>query len=376
MRYLIACLGVFLTLVTHASAVIITTGDGSGNTTAPPDDPGFANVGIRGSGTAVYLGSGWVLTAAHVGAGSTWFNGVDYSAVPNSAVQLPNPPGQGFTANSDLMLYQISRSPDLPSIQIGSASPAAGWQVTMVGNGRDRVGQEAYWTSSWISSSTPSTYAGYIWTGFNDIRWGTNVISMTGIPEGVGTNSETAFQTTFTAGGSPYEAQGAVGDSGGAVFHEDASGHWTLAGIMFAVNNLVGQPMGTSVFGDVTYSADLSIYRSEIYHIMALPGDANFDGVVNGVDLNLVASEWGQQGTGANDPHGDVNHDGVVNGLDETLVLSHWSYPLGTPGVGVSATFVPEPASVILGLVGVAALLAAGFWQRRRGAASSATSRG
>jgi hypothetical protein len=52
MRYLTACLGIFLSLVTHVSAVIIASGDGSGNTTAPPDDPGFANVGIRGSGTA------------------------------------------------------------------------------------------------------------------------------------------------------------------------------------------------------------------------------------------------------------------------------------------------------------------------------------
>ena len=368
MQYLAACLGISLALVTHASAVIIATGDGSGNTTAPADDPGFANVGIRGGGTGVYLGDGWVLTAAHVGAGSIWLNGVDYSAVAGSAVQLPNPPGQAFTAYSDLVLYQIQGSPNLPSILIGSSRPADGWQVTMVGNGRDRDTQEAYWTSSWYASSTPSTYGGYVWDGINDIRWGTNVITGTGIPEGIGANSETAFQTTFAAGGTSYEAQGAPGDSGGAVFHEDSSGHWTLAGIMFAVNNLIGQPMGTSVFGDVTYSADLSIYRSEIYHTMALPGDANFDGVVNGLDLSLIASEWGQKGSGANDPPGDVNHDGIVNGLDEALVLSHWSAQ--TQGLGGSrATAAPEPASAVLALAGLAALLGARRCMRQRAAA-------
>ena len=116
MRSITACLGISLALATHASAVIIVSGDGSGNTTAPADDPGFANVGIRGSGSAVYLGDGWALTAAHVGAGWTWFNGIDYNAVPNSAVQLANPPGQGFTPGTDLLMYQIQGQPNLPAI--------------------------------------------------------------------------------------------------------------------------------------------------------------------------------------------------------------------------------------------------------------------
>lgn len=366
MRYLTACFGISLALVSHASAVIIATGNGSGNTSAPADDPGFANVGIRGSGTAVYLGDGWALTAAHVGAGSTWFNGTLYSEVPNSAVQLANPPGQAFTPDTDLLMYQVQGSPNLPSISIGSTPPAAGWQVTMIGNGRDRNGSQASWTSSWLSSSVSSTYAGYIWSGMNDIRWGTNVITSTGIPQGIGANSETAFQTTFTAGGTPYEAQGSSGDSGGAVFHEDASGHWTLTGIMFAINNLLGQPMGTSVFGDVTYSADLSVYRSEIYKTMALPGDANFDGIVNGLDLSLVASEWGRKGSGASDPPGDLNHDGIVNGLDESLVLTNWTGQTGILGLGRgAATAVPEPATVVLALAGLAALLGARRCWRR-----------
>jgi hypothetical protein len=303
----------------------------------------------------------WVLTAAHVGAGWTWFNGIDYNAVPNSAVQLANPPGQGFTPGTDLLMYQIQGQPNLPAISIGSDAPAVGWQVTMVGNGRDRNPCEAYWTSSWLPASSPSPYAGYIWADTNNVRWGTNVISSVGIPEGVGVNSETAFATQFT-GHAPYDAQGAPGDSGGAVFHQDASGHWTLAGIMFAVNDLLGQPMGTSVFGDTTYSADLSIYRSEIYHTMALPGDVNFDGVVNGLDLSLVASEWGAKGSGASDPPGDANHDGVVNGLDIALLMGNWSNMQSSGG---SLAAVPEPSALILAMLCTVALLI----YRRRAAA-------
>ncbi len=51
----------------------------------------------------------------------------------------------------------------------------------------------------------------------------------------------------------------------------------------------------------------------------ALPGDANGDGVVNGLDIALVASNWLTPG-----PQGDVNFDGVVNGLDISLIASHW----------------------------------------------------
>ena len=57
--------------------MIIASGDGTGNTTAPADDPGFAHVGNRGGLTGVYLGRRWVLTANHVGEGDIELLGVD-----------------------------------------------------------------------------------------------------------------------------------------------------------------------------------------------------------------------------------------------------------------------------------------------------------
>ena len=53
-----------------------------------------------------------------------------------------------------------------------------------------------------------------------------------------------------------------------------------------------------------------------------LPGDANADGVVNGLDVALVSGNWLQ--TGPQPLAGDVNADGVVNGLDIALVSSNW----------------------------------------------------
>ncbi len=47
--------------------------------------------------------------------------------------------------------------------------------------------------------------------------------------------------------------------------------------------------------------------------------DLNHDGVVDGLDMTVILSNW--LGTGA----GDINGDGVVDGLDLTVVLSGWT---------------------------------------------------
>ena len=55
--------------------------------------------------------------------------------------------------------------------------------------------------------------------------------------------------------------------------------------------------------------------------VQAVPGDANNDGIVNGLDINLVASHWLQAG---GSPLGDANADNVVNGLDINLMATNW----------------------------------------------------
>ena len=71
----------------------------------------------------------------------------------------------------------------------------------------------------------------------------------------------------------------------------------------------------------------------ELRHLLSgtgLPGDANNDGIVNGLDIAIVASNWMHAGAGP--LMGDVNADGIVNGLDIADIASHWLQKARAPG--------------------------------------------
>lgn len=64
--------------------------------------------------------------------------------------------------------------------------------------------------------------------------------------------------------------------------------------------------------------------------------DVNTDGVINILDLTLVASHFGETPTADQSPNPDVNGDGTVNILDLTLVASHFGKTVPPPVVFVS----------------------------------------
>jgi len=235
-------------------AVIIATGDGTGNTTAPADDPGWGNVGTEASGLAViYLGNGWVLTANHVGAGDVVLAGQTYSEISGSEHQLVN----SDSTPADLLMFQINGRPSLPFLPIASAPPTTTDIATEIGDGVNRGA-----ATSWMGIN------GFLWGSGNTMRWGTAPVSQVGVSvplNGVVTES---FATQFTdVGGTAFPAQAALGDSGGAAFVK-VNGTWMLSGVLFAIDEFSGQPAGTALFGNHTYAADLSAYRSQIVHLV------------------------------------------------------------------------------------------------------------
>jgi hypothetical protein len=266
----------------HAPAVIIDTLSGTGNTTAPSDDPGWANVGRLGDGTGVYLGNNWVLTASHIGGGSIVLNGGTYAMLAGSGTRLTNGGQPGKSTLTDLYLFRLATTPvGLVGVPIAAAATGSGAAVTMIGAGRDR-GAFTQWSVNtstgtnpwvWTEVSADGNAAGYKTLETRTMRWGTNNVSGTGIWINAGFGDARALQTTFD--GFPIysnEAQAAYGDSGGAVFHKNGS-TWELSGLMLAVGGYSGQPdpATNAVFGNATYAADLSFYRPQIMAIVPEP---------------------------------------------------------------------------------------------------------
>lgn len=271
----------FPVLSPTAQAVVINTASGTGNTNAPVDDPGWANVGYINGASGIYLGAGWVLTAAHVGAGNISFAGISYAPLAGSSIVLTNST-VGRTINTDLLMFQLASTPaGLGSLTLASSAPTLGTGVTMIGAGRDR-GDFTTWSVNtnttpwiWTVSSSNVNAAGYQTLDTNRMRWGTNAVSASGFWV-VGTNGSPdvkSFATIFTDTVSASdEAQAVLGDSGGAVFSK-AESAWELSGAIFTVRGYSGQPSAatTAVFGNETFSADLSYYRSQIMSIVPEP---------------------------------------------------------------------------------------------------------
>jgi hypothetical protein len=62
------------------------------------------------------------------------------------------------------------------------------------------------------------------------------------------------------------------------------------------------------------------IFHFDAQRVMALPGDFNGDGAVDGADLATLLANWGVPFSIA-----DLNFDGVVNGADLAALLANWT---------------------------------------------------
>jgi hypothetical protein len=149
----------------------------------------------------------------------------------------------------------------------------------MVGRGQDQEASITSWTVTvnpgpaddvWLIGGADAT--GVVHQSPRTIRWGNNELDafgeyvIDGIPDVVG------FQTVFDSGIAD-EGQGSPGDSGGAVFYKNG-GTWELAGIMNAIGVFENQP-AASVYGQLTVSASVADYDTQIRGLMAIPEPAS-----------------------------------------------------------------------------------------------------
>ncbi len=253
-----------------AAAVLIATGTGAENTSAPNPDPGFARLGVVNGLSGVYFRNGWVLTANHVGTGTFWLGGTGYLPVSGSTVRMSNPDG----TLADLIAFKLSTRPPIADVALTNASPSVNTLITVIGNGFSR-GPSITWEN----------VDGWEWASPRRMRWGTNRIST--IDELVFATQ--AFSITFDEIANPpngqHEADMVTGDSGGGAFVGSGASA-ELVGILFARASFAGQEPNTSFFGNRGFIVNLFAYREDLLALVDQPDcndgiDEDGDGLVD-----------------------------------------------------------------------------------------------
>jgi hypothetical protein len=336
-------------------------------------DPGWNNVTQTGS-NFVYLGNNWVLTARHIAAGTAHFSTGSFTRISSQNFTISNPPsslanGVSLTSQTDLRLFRISGTPNLPALTIASESPPAagetGSQMVFIGNGRTRFASESHWSmnlsnppSNWGTAEVPTggNVHGYKASSTRTKRWGTNrledpssdefdndtfdeILSNTTAVLPLTTSDTitrdvismvTVFDQQSASSALPWESQAVSGDSGGAVFYNQGTPEdpdWVLSGIVNATLVYGQQPRTYAVYGNGTTFADLSYYnqpyRNSICDYMktcgsySIMGDVNIDGAVTGDGTGLATVDDVTAfiaGWGFNNLAGDGNYDSWTKG--------------------------------------------------------------
>lgn len=208
--------------------------------------PFWRNVGILNQSTGIYMGNGYVLTAAHVGAGVFQLgDGTRYNPVAGSEQMFQNRDG----SFADLCVFKVAFSrrdsiAKLPTVPIGPVRPGRGSYVLLAGAGSGNAHA--------VAQQGPDSFR---WNNDYRLRWGLNRVEQEfSGPMQTDTYFTPGYATRFNPG--HIECQATPGDSGGAVFaFNGIEKRWELAGVILAVDS----PHGRAEYGNQTYCADLTI---------------------------------------------------------------------------------------------------------------------
>lgn len=245
-----------------ASALIFASPEVEPTVETPDDFPYWEHVTQRryDGPTVLYLGDGWVLTARHVGLGEIFLDGELYLPSFGSARTLLNINGTA----ADMVVFRLARNaelPDLPLLPLASEPPRGGEEVILIGFGRERA-KVIEWDDG------RRTRFGFEWTKSGHKRWGTNRVTSNHeiLVQGQWTTRVLSFlfDPPHSPDATDFESHAAVGDSGGAVFVK-REGVWLLVGMMTSVSSPRAMLTSAAQYGDMTYAADISYYRSELF---------------------------------------------------------------------------------------------------------------
>ena len=252
-----------LALASPAASLIFASPETEPPDGPPPDFPYWNSVTQRRyeGPTVLYLGGGYGLTARHVGMGEILLDGQIVEPVPGSKRTLLNENGSA----ADAMIFRLesdfeSEHDAVAMLPIATEPLRSGEEILMIGFGKTRERVIEY-------QSDGRDQFGFSWTDKGAKRWGTNRVEMA---------SEILTQNNFhsraislyfdepnSSNTTAFEAQAAVGDSGGAVFVK-RDGEWQLAAMMVSVSGPARGPEINALYGDRTFAVDLTYYRDQV----------------------------------------------------------------------------------------------------------------
>jgi hypothetical protein len=322
--------------------IFYATGDSAHNTTAPgvvdglSADTAWQMQGGFGSFLGTPIGPSHFITARHIGmsVGDT----ITFDDGPNAGTYTTtacwdNDPG-------DLRIWEISGT--FPQyVELYAGSDEEDKNLLVIGRGTQRgteyVGPDA-------------TTRGWAWgTGDEVKRWGRNNVTQV-----VNSNGYDYIAATFSSSGLTDEAMLSTGDSGGAVFLQEA-GQWKLAGINYAVsgsyysntgesgsgvnaalydtrnlysssNNVDFDSLGASASSGFFYSSRLSAVR---------------DWIQSFIGPSLTQAAWRQHYFGSTENSGDGADTADPDGDGMTNLLE---YAFGSSPKEAAQTRAPVPS--------------------------------
>lgn len=268
----------FVVTAQDANALILWNKDNSANQSDPGTGVPWDSVGrvagtdlsqTSSTGSAIYLGNGFMLTANHVTLGMD--QRVTFDGVTSFAVDMTFNGGTGakqVAAGVDLKVFKLATNPSVSAVALDSTGGFIS-NATLVGFGVGR-GATSLGTSpvAWGALDTVAK------------RWGTNV------PRALQTVSYSGYSysalvsiagnsTASPAGVGDNEAAITLIDSGSAMF-QFISGTWYLIGVGTTVEQLntttyASDSVSALDRGDANFHASVATYRPNILAIIPEP---------------------------------------------------------------------------------------------------------
>ena len=256
--------GVFATAMEARGVILYSTADR--NTTAPSAADGLDAWNLEatwGSFLATPIDATHFIGAKHLNAASDpgqfstiTFRNVSYAV--NLASAVPDP-------GSDLCIYSLQSGYSFPSYaplyNAAVDGSEIGKTLTVIGRGTQRG----------TPVTVDSALKGWAWGGSDHVEsWGQNIVSSFDRYNSVSATSLLCFD--FNSDGIDNEAALSIGDSSGGVFIF-SNGQWKLAGINYAVSgpfSLTGTGTLNSLLPDGSPDPDYSAFNASIYDAQGL----------------------------------------------------------------------------------------------------------